>query len=52
MMMFCTVLPSAARLDGSSTFGASSSKFAGTEDKLDSTEYVVLSERDILAIVN
>jgi chaperonin GroES len=28
------------------------SKFAGTEVKLDSEEYLVLSERDILAIVN
>ncbi|REK21122.1 MAG: co-chaperone GroES [Actinobacteria bacterium] len=28
------------------------SKFAGTEVKLDSDEYLVLSERDILAIVN
>jgi chaperonin GroES len=28
------------------------SKFAGTEVKLDSNEYLVLSERDILAIVN
>ncbi|HJQ76771.1 MAG TPA: co-chaperone GroES [Acidimicrobiia bacterium] len=28
------------------------SKFAGTEIKLDSDEYLVLSERDILAIVN
>jgi chaperonin GroES len=28
------------------------SKFAGTEIKLDSNEYLVLSERDILAIVN
>jgi chaperonin GroES len=28
------------------------SKFAGTEVKIDSGEYLVLSERDILAIVN
>ena len=28
------------------------SKFAGTEVKLDSDEYLVLSERDVLAIVN
>ena len=28
------------------------SKFAGTEIKLDSDEYLVLSERDILAIVS
>lgn len=28
------------------------SKFAGTEVKLDTDEYLVLSERDILAIVN
>ncbi len=28
------------------------SKFAGTEIKLDSDEYLVLSERDLLAIVN
>ncbi len=28
------------------------SKFAGTEVKLDGDEYLVLSERDILAIVN
>ena len=28
------------------------SKFAGTEVKLDTGEYLVLSERDILAIVN
>lgn len=28
------------------------SKFAGTEVKLDSDDYLVLSERDILAIVN
>lgn len=28
------------------------SKFAGTEVKLDNEEYLVLSERDILAIVN
>ncbi|MFZ0015204.1 MAG: co-chaperone GroES [Acidimicrobiia bacterium] len=28
------------------------SKFAGTEVKLDAGEYLVLSERDILAIVN
>ena len=28
------------------------SKFAGTEVKLDSDEYLVLSERDILAIVS
>lgn len=28
------------------------SKFAGTEVKLDADEYLVLSERDILAIVN
>jgi chaperonin GroES len=27
------------------------SKFAGTEVKLDGTEYLVLSERDLLAIV-
>ena len=28
------------------------SKFAGTEIKLDADEYLVLSERDLLAIVN
>jgi len=28
------------------------SKFAGTEVKLDSDEYLVLSERDLLAVVN
>jgi chaperonin GroES len=28
------------------------SKFAGTEVKLDGNEYLVLSERDLLAIVN
>ncbi len=28
------------------------SKFAGTEVKLDGTEYLVLSERDLLAVVN
>jgi chaperonin GroES len=28
------------------------SKFAGTEIKLDSDEYLVLSERDLLAVVN
>lgn len=28
------------------------SKFAGTEVKLDGTEYLVLSSRDLLAIVN
>jgi chaperonin GroES len=28
------------------------SKFAGTEVKLDADEYLVLSERDLLAIVN
>lgn len=28
------------------------SKFAGTEVKLDGEEYLVLSERDVLAIVN
>jgi chaperonin GroES len=28
------------------------SKFAGTEVKLDTDEYLVLSERDLLAIVN
>jgi chaperonin GroES len=28
------------------------SKFAGTEVKLDQDEYLVLSERDVLAIVN
>ena len=28
------------------------SKFAGTEVKLDAEEYLVLSERDLLAIVN
>ncbi len=28
------------------------SKFAGTEIKLDGSEYLVLSERDLLAVVN
>jgi chaperonin GroES len=28
------------------------SKFAGTEVKLDGTEYLVLSARDLLAVVN
>ena len=28
------------------------SKFAGTEVKLDGSEYLVLSERDLLAVVN